>query len=93
MKSFFEKIPLAVKLILVGLIPLLFLIFLAFELYNEKTRKISMLQDYITRANQSVHLSGLIEQLQTERRYSFGYVIEKNWRRDVVLQRPKQMLL
>jgi signal transduction histidine kinase/DNA-binding response OmpR family regulator len=89
MKSFFEKIPLAVKLILVGLIPLLFLIFLAFELYNEKTRKISMLQDYITRANQSVHLSGLIEQLQTERRYSFGYVIEKNWRRDVVLQRPQ----
>ncbi|MDQ3683941.1 MAG: PAS domain-containing protein, partial [Bacteroidota bacterium] len=88
MNSFFRRLPLPLKLLFIGLIPLAFLIFLSIKLYEEKTQKIKLLESYIERINQSANVNELINDLQNERKYSFDYALKKNNRRNLVLQRP-----
>lgn len=89
MYRFFKNLPLSLKLTLIGLIPLLFLLFLSMQVYNQQTEKLNILNSYLQRTNQSVHIATLLNELQSERRYSFGYVVKKDWRTELVLQRPK----
>jgi len=89
MNRLFRKLPLPAKLMLMALIPLGLLIFFAIEIYREKTQKISILQTYLKRTEQSATIGQLIDQLQAERRYSFGYALSRNWRAELVIQRPK----
>ena len=67
----------SVKLLLIGLIPFLFLIFLSYQLYKEKAGTVSLLVEYINRVNESENIHNLIEELQDERRYSFIYTMKK----------------
>ena len=71
MNSFFKKLPLPVKLILIGLIPILFIIYLSVQLHIEKAQQVNLLGDYIEKIHESETISKLMDALQTERRYSY----------------------
>jgi signal transduction histidine kinase/CheY-like chemotaxis protein len=89
MNSLFKRLPFYAKLMLVGILPLALLVYFAFQIYNEKTQKISILQDYLSRVEQVSNINNLISELQSERRYSFGYALTKQWRSELVVQRPR----
>ncbi|MDQ6843487.1 MAG: ATP-binding protein [Bacteroidota bacterium] len=87
MKSFFRKLPLAFKLILIGIIPILFIIFLSVQLYLEKSQQVRLIGDYITRIRESGNMRNLMDALQTERKYTYEYVLTKSMHDAVILQR------
>ena len=89
MNRLFKQLPLPLKLMAIGLIPLIVLIVIAFQIYNEKNEKISMIDGYLRRIRQTAKLSRLVDDLQGERRYSFGYVLKKDWRTEMVIQRTR----
>ena len=89
MNLFFKRLPLYAKLMLVGILPLALLVYFAFQIYNEKTDKISILQNYLARIDQVSNINNLISELQSERRYSFGYALTQQWRSELVVQRPR----
>ncbi|RYZ27277.1 MAG: HAMP domain-containing protein, partial [Chitinophagaceae bacterium] len=89
MNTFFKKLSLPAKLMLMTLIPLGLLIYFIIQIYKEKSDKVSMLEGYLVRVTQSSHISTLIDALQAERRYSFGFVINGERRTELLLQRPK----
>ena len=89
MNSFFRQLSLPAKLMLIALLPLLFFIYLAAEVYAEKTERINILQEYLKRIEKSTALSTLIDQLQTERRYSFSYILKQENQSQLLLQRIK----
>lgn len=89
MNNFFSKLALPAKLMLIALLPLLFFIYLAAEVYNEKTERINILEEYLNRIERSLAISALIDRLQDERRYSFGYLIKKDNQNQMLLQRMK----
>lgn len=88
MKLFFRKSPLSIKLMLIGIIPLVFLIYLSYQLYNEKTERINLIGDYIEQVHESENIALLIDELQKERRRSYQYVLKKKGYNDIILQRP-----
>lgn len=67
-----------IKLLLLISIPLALIIYLSFELYNEKSKKVDLLSGYIDRIALSADLSDLINALQVERRHSFAYGLKKD---------------
>ena len=74
---------------LMALVPLALLIYFIIQIYKEKSEKVSMLDGYLARINQSVVISNLIDALQSERRYSFAVVINGDRKTELLLQRPK----
>src|SRR5688572_6748542 len=89
MNSFFRRLPLPFKLMLIGLVPLIFLIYLTAGLYMEKDQKLILLGNYLESIHVSVDLSRLIDHLQQERQFSYDYVLKKNSREAMLSQRPK----
>ena len=89
MNKFFRKLSLPAKLMLMALVPLALLIYFIIQIYKEKSEKVSMLDGYLARINQSVVISNLIDALQSERRYSFAVVINGDRKTELLLQRPK----
>lgn len=85
--QFFKQIPLPVKLMLMGLIPLIFLIYLSFQLFSEQEKKLNLLNGYIVRIHQSSDISKLIYELQTERRYSFDFALKGSFKTEMNNQR------
>lgn len=88
MNRFFRKLPLAVKLILIGLVPLIFLIYLTIQVYHEKNDKLKIIDNYVERIHQSANLSALINALENERKVSFDYSLGKARYSDVYQIRP-----
>lgn len=78
MNNFFRRLPLRVKLLLLILFPLALLVFLAFQLYSEKSENAELVHSYIERINRSVNISELIDNLQSERKTSYNYVLTKD---------------
>ena len=78
MNRFFRKLPLSVKLILMGMVPFLVLIYLSFQLYNEKVQKVQLLQSYKDRIHHSASIYSLISNLQNERKYSLDNALKKD---------------
>jgi len=89
MSKFFRKLPLAGKLTLIAILPLLFVIYLAVQLYFEKNRKLEILQEYNEKIATSALISNLVDDLQSERRYAFGYVVKNDWQSQLLVQRQK----
>lgn len=89
MNTFFKKLSLSAKLMLMAIVPLALLVYFVIQIYNEKTEKIGVLDNYLDRIELSANISNVIDQLQTERRYSFGYVINREWKTEMLLQRAK----
>lgn len=74
---------------LIGLIPLAFLIYLSLELYQEKAEKVAVLNGYIQHIVQSARINKLIDDLQTERKLSFDYAMKKAGKSVLMNQRPR----
>ena len=89
MYTFFRKLPLQIKLMLIGIIPFCFIIYLTVVLYREKTEKLTLFDHYKEYLAASSNISGLIDALQEERKFSFDYAITKSMHDELVLQRPK----
>ncbi len=85
----FRKIPLTIKLLLIGLLPLTLLAFLSFQFYKEKSKQVGLLKNYLERIHQSTNLSRLINELQKERRSSYAYILDKKDYQILIEQRPK----
>jgi len=78
MNNFFRRLSLTSKLLLLTLFPLALIIYLALEVYNEKSNKVQLLEGYIDRITESAEISDLINALQIERRHSFAYGLKKD---------------
>ena len=63
---------------LIGIVPVIFLIYLSYQLFKEKSQKVKLIGDYTERMHQSANINTLMSELQTERRYSFQYALTKN---------------
>ena len=88
MKALFNRLPLRIKLMLIGIIPIAFLVFLSVELYMERDQKVRLFGSYIERLKQSADISNLIKHLQTERKLSFEHALKKNMAENLAKQRP-----
>lgn len=88
MTNFFKWMSLPVKLMLIGIVPLIFFVYLSVQLYNEKSQKIRLLDSYIAKIRWSSDLSKLINNLQIERKYSFDYSLNKTMQEQLLRQRP-----
>ena len=84
MRKLFRRLPLPFKLVFIGLVPLLFLVYLTITVFIEKKQKLSLLEGYIQRIGLSANLSRLIDHLQYERQYSFDYVLKKKERQKML---------
>lgn len=77
MRVFFRKLPLSIKLLLIGIIPIIFLIYFSILIYHEKSQRVKLISDNIERIDQSANLGELISRLGSERKYSYQYTIKK----------------
>src|SRR5947207_3550052 len=90
MNNFFRRLSLTTKLLLLNLFPIALIIYLSIGIYNEKSKKVQLLEGYIDRINESAEISDLINSLQLERRHSFAYALKKDIdsRAQMEIQRP-----
>jgi PAS domain S-box-containing protein len=88
MNSIFRRLPLSVRLLLIGLIPLALLIYISVRVYTEKKEKVNLLGDYIGRIYQSASITTLIDCLEKERKLSFDHAMKIDKRNELVVQRP-----
>src|ERR1043165_273711 len=89
MNKLLRTIPFPVKLMLIGIIPLVFALYLSVDLHKEKTEKIKVLEGFITYLDQSVIITRLIDDLQLERRLSYGFIMRKQGEAQMVTLRGK----
>jgi signal transduction histidine kinase len=89
MNSFFRKLPLSLKLIIVGIIPVLFLLYLSGQLYNEKKQKVKLISGYIEHIHEAGRIAKLISELETERKFSYEYALKKDRYGQMILQRTR----
>ena len=74
---------------LLGIFPLIFLIYFAIQIIHEKQERVSIVRNVITNINHSILVSQLTSELHLERRLSFGYILDKNTSAELILQRGK----
>ncbi len=86
---FFRKLPLTVKLSIIGIIPILFLCYFAILIHKEKSSKVELIGKYIEQVQQSKNVGELTSQLGIERRVSYQYTLGLQSHQDVLLQRSK----
>jgi signal transduction histidine kinase/DNA-binding response OmpR family regulator len=89
MDKLFRRLPLTAKLMMMALIPLALLVFFAIQIYREKSDKIGVLNSYLQRIELSAVISNATDDLQAERRYSFGFVINNQFQTELLLQRVR----
>ncbi len=87
MKHIYRKLPLPTKLILIGLLPILFLILVSVQFYNMKSQQVRLIGDYIDEVDESIELSRLVSALQAERRFSYEFALKKTNFDSVRMQR------
>ncbi len=88
MDSFFRKLPLSIKLLLIGLIPVLFLVYIAGQLYIEKKIRVNIVRDHIEHIHEAGNISNLIYQLERERKFSYEYALKKDSFGRLTIQQP-----
>ena len=74
---------------LIGLIPVLFLMYLSGQLYNEKKQTVKLIADYIEHIHESQNIAKLMSELESERKYSYDYALKKINYSNIILQRPR----
>lgn len=89
MTRFFKVIPLHIKLMLIGFIPFIFLIYFSVQVYKERVQKLDLLNAYQARVKESGDINTLIDELQKERKYSFDFAMKKDLYKELVMQRPR----
>lgn len=88
MNQFFKRLSLPVKLMLIGVVPLIFFIYVSVQLYNERSQKVRLLSSYMNNMQRSADIAMLINNLQVERKYSFEYALKKTMKEEMLKQRP-----
>lgn len=73
---FFRKLPLTIKLLLIGLAPILFLIYFSAMIYRDKSKTVELIGNYIRHVDQTQNISELMNELARERRYSYLELIK-----------------
>jgi PAS domain S-box-containing protein len=74
---------------LIGLVPLIFLIYLTSSLYAERNEKLHLLRNYIDKIDESANITRLIDNLQTERQFSSDFVIQNKGFAELAAQRKE----
>ena len=87
MKELFQRLPLPTKLMLLGVLPLIFLLIVSYQLNDSRTEKLEVIDTYRKRVDQSISINNLIEQLQIERRYAFGAALQGTWQNEMLQER------
>jgi signal transduction histidine kinase len=93
MNKFFRNLPLRAKLVLIGLIPIVFLSYLTVLVYREQTEKLAIFNDYRLFIAESRNINLLIQSMQDERKFSFDYAMTGNMKEELLIQRPRTNLL
>ena len=88
MHSFFKRLPLFGKLLIIALVPIIFIGYLTLQLYHEKTDNVNQLKFFINGMDQSATTTRLIDQLQKEGKASFDYALTKQNQTEMLQQRP-----
>jgi signal transduction histidine kinase len=81
--------PLAAKLWLTALIPCIFLAILTWQVYREKSLKLTLLESSIRKVKLSADVAGLINAMQIERKISFDYAMQKETLSHLLEQRKR----
>jgi signal transduction histidine kinase/CheY-like chemotaxis protein/HAMP domain-containing protein len=89
MKRVFRRMSLPAKLISLGALPLFFFLFVVVQYNREREAKLTMINGYRHRIKQAININAVIDQLQLERRYSFGYSLKGNWQNEMLQQRSR----
>jgi len=77
-RNYFNLIPLNYKLALLGIVPLVAMIFFFYLVEKEKGERINGANNFINRINFALTTDNLIEQLQQERRLSLSKLFNQN---------------
>lgn len=89
MNKLFNKLSFPGKLMLLGIFPLIFLIYFAIQIIHEKQERVKIAKSVISSINNSILVSKAASNLHWERRLSFGYILDINTSAELVLQRSK----
>ncbi|MDF3078988.1 MAG: histidine kinase [Sphingobacteriaceae bacterium] len=89
MNKFFKTLTFPVKLVLIGLIPLLFLLYFAGQILYERNQRIKTVNEVIGKINISMSTMELAQAMHLERRLSFSYLIGKSTLPELVAQFSK----
>lgn len=71
----FRNLSLTFKLLLIGFIPILFLLYFSILIYREKSQRVELIGNYVEHVEQSANISELIAELSRERRYSYLFIL------------------
>lgn len=89
MKTIISKIPLHLKLIFWGIVPIAVLLYFSYVILLEKKEQITTTKNFITRLNTTSNLNSLFSELQQERRLSLSKLLHKGHEENLVIQREK----
>jgi signal transduction histidine kinase len=89
MHRVFRRLPFPAKLLLIGLVPFVFLIFTTIQIYTEKDQKVQLLNTFAERIYRSDRINVLLRHLQDERKYSFDHAMTGKWLGELANQRPR----
>ena len=89
MRKFFTRIPLPVKLMILGIIPLISAAFFAIQINKEKSVRLKILEKYTNSISEAAAARIFADELQSERRSSFGYLFNKITEQELIIQRNK----
>ncbi|WP_423149241.1 response regulator [Rubrolithibacter danxiaensis] len=89
MKRNFKSLPLPVKLMIIGFLPLVFLLLFGIKIHQEKQERLHTLENFRNRIFESSEIMKLIAELQKERRFSFSYALRKQNKGSLINQRTK----
>jgi signal transduction histidine kinase len=85
----FRNLSLTAKLFLLGIIPVLFLIYFSWIIYHEKFQKVDLIGSYIKHIEQSQKVMGLVAELTRERRYSYFFILGDSGFKPLLQHRKK----
>jgi signal transduction histidine kinase len=77
MKKIFRYFPLPIKLILIAFFPVVFMLILTFQLYQQKKQSIASLRDFQSEIDHTQNVLNLVNELQTELRLSYSHLVKK----------------
>jgi signal transduction histidine kinase/CheY-like chemotaxis protein len=89
MNKIIRKLPLPVKLSLISFLPLIFLVYFAVQIQNEREEKIDFFRSLFAQIDNSVYIMDVIDELVLERRYSINFLARELSVNELLSQRTK----
>ncbi|HVW97721.1 MAG TPA: ATP-binding protein [Mucilaginibacter sp.] len=74
----FRKLSLQTKLVLIGLVPTMFFLYVSLQYFHAEKQKLSLLHNNIRLINRADAVNKLIEQLGVERRFGYEFALKKD---------------